>query len=62
MATGWDDEGDVRVVELHGHPFYLATLFQPERSSTEAAPHGLIVGLVAAAAGVEAPAPSGAVR
>ena len=60
VATGWDDEGDVRVVELHGHPFYLATLFQPERSSTEDAPHGLIVGLVAAAAGVEAPAVSGA--
>jgi CTP synthase (UTP-ammonia lyase) len=60
VATGWDDDGDVRVVELHGHPFYLATLFQPERSSTEDAPHGLIVGLVAAAAGVEAPAVSGA--
>ena len=36
VATGWDDDGDVRVVELHGHPFFLATLFQPERSSTEA--------------------------
>ena len=61
-ATGWDDEGDVRVVELDGHPFYLATLFQPERSSSEEAPHGLIVGLVAAAAGVEAPAVGGAAR
>jgi CTP synthase (UTP-ammonia lyase) len=62
VATGWDDEGDVRVVELEGHPFYVATLFQPERSSTEDAPHGLIVGLVAAAAGVEAPAVSEAAR
>lgn len=28
--TGWDSEGEVRVAELPGHPFFLATLFQPE--------------------------------
>lgn len=28
--TGHDDEGSVRAVELPGHPFFLATLFQPE--------------------------------
>jgi CTP synthase (UTP-ammonia lyase) len=28
--TGHDDDGQVRVAELPGHPFYLATLFQPE--------------------------------
>jgi CTP synthase (UTP-ammonia lyase) len=28
--TGHDDEGDVRIAELPGHPFFLATLFQPE--------------------------------
>ncbi len=29
--VGWDREGDVRAVEYEGHPFFVATLFQPER-------------------------------
>ncbi|MDA2812231.1 hypothetical protein O4J56_16420 [Nocardiopsis sp. RSe5-2] len=28
--TGHDEEGSARVAELDGHPFFLATLFQPE--------------------------------
>ncbi|GIM94514.1 hypothetical protein Ato02nite_063070 [Paractinoplanes toevensis] len=28
--SGHDDSGEVRVAELPGHPFFLATLFQPE--------------------------------
>lgn len=28
--SGRDPEGDVRLLELPGHPFFLATLFQPE--------------------------------
>jgi CTP synthase (UTP-ammonia lyase) len=28
-----DDEGSVRAVELHDHPFYIGTLFQPERAA-----------------------------
>lgn len=28
-----DLQGDVRAVELEGHPFYVATLFQPERAA-----------------------------
>lgn len=31
--TAWDDDGDVRGVELDGHPFFVATLFQPERAA-----------------------------
>jgi CTP synthase (UTP-ammonia lyase) len=31
--TGVDDAGEVRVLELPGHPFFLATLFQPELGS-----------------------------
>jgi CTP synthase (UTP-ammonia lyase) len=30
-ATAWDVSGAVRGVELDGHPFFVATLFQPER-------------------------------
>jgi CTP synthase (UTP-ammonia lyase) len=55
-ATGWDDEGSVRVVELEGHPFFVATLFQPELSSTAAAPHGIVAGFVAACAAAHTPA------
>ncbi|GIF11857.1 CTP synthase C-terminal region-related (seleno)protein [Actinoplanes teichomyceticus] len=46
--TGHDDSGEVRVAELPGHPFFLATLFQPELSGT--APHPLIRGFARAAA------------
>jgi CTP synthase (UTP-ammonia lyase) len=28
-----DEAGDVRAVELDGHPFFVATLFQPERAA-----------------------------
>ena len=28
-----DDQNDVRAVELDGHPFFVATLFQPEMRS-----------------------------
>jgi CTP synthase (UTP-ammonia lyase) len=45
--TGHDDAGEVRVAELPGHPFYLATLFQPELSGE--APHPLIRGFAQAA-------------
>jgi CTP synthase (UTP-ammonia lyase) len=30
-----DDQNDVRAVELDGHPFFVATLFQPELSALE---------------------------
>jgi CTP synthase (UTP-ammonia lyase) len=46
IATGWDEDGDVRVIELEGHPFFLATLFQPERHPDQ--PHGLVAGFVEA--------------
>jgi len=29
--VGWDQQGDIRAVELTGHPFFIATLFQHER-------------------------------
>jgi len=44
-----DDAGDVRAVELDGHPFFFATLYQPERSAFEGSTHPLIAAFVAAA-------------
>jgi CTP synthase (UTP-ammonia lyase) len=46
-ATG--EEGEVRVVELANHPFFIATLFQPERSALVGVTHPLIVALLQAA-------------
>ena len=32
-ATGHDTNGDIRAIELDAHPFFVATLFQPERAA-----------------------------
>ncbi len=45
-----DAAGEVRAVELAGHPFFVATLFQPERAALEGAEHPLVTAFVAAAA------------
>lgn len=56
VVSGVDAEGEVRVLELPGHPFYVATLFVPQARSTPAQPHPLVVALVAAAATARATA------
>jgi CTP synthase (UTP-ammonia lyase) len=33
-----DDAGDLRAVELGGHPFFVGTLFQPERAALKGEP------------------------
>jgi CTP synthase (UTP-ammonia lyase) len=33
QAVGHDSAGDLRAVELKNHPFFVATLFQPERAA-----------------------------
>lgn len=45
-VSGRDEAGAVRAVELEGHPFFIATLFQPEQSAFAGAPHPLIRGLL----------------
>jgi CTP synthase (UTP-ammonia lyase) len=47
--SAWDDEKAPRAVELPDHPFFVATLFQPELSSTPEDVHPLILALVDAA-------------
>jgi CTP synthase (UTP-ammonia lyase) len=47
--TGRDSGGEVRIVELESHPFYVATLFQPERSAFKGNAHPLITAYVGAA-------------
>lgn len=50
VVSGSDTEGEVRVIELPGHPFYVGTLFVPQARSTAARPHPLVTGFVAVAA------------
>lgn len=47
-VTGTDVENATRAVELRDHPFFIATLFQPERSSLKNERHPIIQAFVAA--------------
>ena len=43
-----DAAGAVRAVELAGHPFFIATLFQPERAALKGIVHPLVTAFVEA--------------
>jgi len=45
-----DDAGSIRAVELDGHPFFIGTLFQPERAALRDRLPPLVKEFVAAAA------------
>ena len=47
--TGVDAEGEVRVIELPHHRFFLATLFLPQVASTPGRPDPIIVAYLEAA-------------
>jgi CTP synthase (UTP-ammonia lyase) len=49
--TGFDDGGEIRTFELPAHPFFIGTLFQPERSALRGLIHPLVEAFVRAAAG-----------
>jgi CTP synthase (UTP-ammonia lyase) len=48
-ATG--EDGDLRAVELEGHPFFVATLFQPERAVLRGKRVPIVTAFVAACGG-----------
>jgi CTP synthase (UTP-ammonia lyase) len=50
LVSGVDQDGEVRIVELPSHRFFVATLFVPQTSSAPGAPHPLVTALLAAAA------------
>ena len=41
-VSGEGAEGEVRIVELPGHRFFMATLFLPQTRSTPGRPHPLL--------------------
>jgi CTP synthase (UTP-ammonia lyase) len=48
-VTGSDSEGEIRVIELPGHPFFIGTLFVPQTRSRPEAPHPLVTAFLKAA-------------
>ena len=43
-VSGLGLDGEIRIVELPDHPFFVATLFLPQARSTATAPHPLLAG------------------
>jgi CTP synthase (UTP-ammonia lyase) len=50
VFTGFDENEEPRIAEVPDHPFFLATLFQPELAGDGSEAHPLIRAFVAAAA------------
>lgn len=46
QITGADQAGEPRIFELPTHPFFVASLFVPQTTSTPESPHPLITGFV----------------
>jgi len=53
--VGKDQDGEARVLELPDHPFYIATLFVPQLSSSSGSPHPLISAYLRAALSYRTP-------
>lgn len=51
-VTAVDEEGEVRGIELEGHPFFVATLFQPERAALAGRPVPLAEAFASACTGI----------
>ncbi|MCH6257554.1 hypothetical protein MLD52_13415 [Puniceicoccaceae bacterium K14] len=47
-VSGFDTNGEARVVELTNHPFFVGTLFVPQVNSSHDSPHPLLVAFVKA--------------
>ncbi|MGB0372913.1 MAG: CTP synthase C-terminal region-related (seleno)protein [Opitutales bacterium] len=46
IASGVDQDGEIRLVEYPEHPFMLATLFVPQVASSEERPHPIVTGFL----------------
>jgi CTP synthase (UTP-ammonia lyase) len=49
VFSGYADDGTIEIVELPGHPFFLATLFQPQVSLHESTLHPMLAAFADAA-------------
>lgn len=49
IVSAVGDDGEVRMMELRDHPFFIGTLFVPQARSTRESPHPVIRAFVDAA-------------
>ena len=49
-VTGSDREGEIRVIELPAHPFFIGTLYVPQAHSTAESPHPIVTAFLKAIA------------
>jgi CTP synthase (UTP-ammonia lyase) len=56
--TGSDSDGEIRVIELPGHPFFVGTLFVPQARSTADQPHPLVTAFMKAVQGINDSSPA----
>lgn len=54
VASGFNPQGLVEIIELKNHPFFFGVQFHPEYKSTVANPHPMFVSFIKAAIGVPA--------
>jgi CTP synthase (UTP-ammonia lyase) len=57
--SGFDLEGEPRILELPGHPFFIGTLFVPQAAVRSGGPHPVLSGFVEAARRRASPSPLG---
>jgi CTP synthase (UTP-ammonia lyase) len=57
--VGEDQAGEPRAFEVSGHPFFVGTAFQPERTGLEGRTHPIVTAFVRAALEAHAVAPRG---
>jgi CTP synthase (UTP-ammonia lyase) len=48
VVSGRDLNGEIRIIEIPDHPFFVGTLFVPQTQSRELMPHPLVSGFLAA--------------
>jgi CTP synthase (UTP-ammonia lyase) len=48
QIVGSDSEGELRIIELPGHPFFVGTLFVPQTLSTKENPHPIVTSFLKA--------------
>lgn len=47
-TVGWDEDGEIRIMEKSDHTFFVGTLYVPQARSSASSPHPLITGFAEA--------------
>jgi len=48
VVSGRDSKGEIRIIEMLDHPFFVGTLFVPQTQSKALTPHPLVSGFLQA--------------